>query len=79
MRSTGGPGGATIRAMKRFVVGLLICVLLFSAVGCKSWNVNVMNMQFKGEESFELSADEKIGVIVVLAAAVALAIFAASQ
>ncbi len=65
--------------MKRFVVGLLICVLLLSAGGCRSWNVNVMNMQFKGEEGFELSADEKIGVIVVLAAAVALAIFAASQ
>ena len=65
--------------MKRFVVGVLVCVLLLSVGGCKSWNVNVMNMQFKGEESFELSADEKIGVIVVLAAAVALAIFAASQ
>ena len=65
--------------MKRFVVGVLVCVLLLSVGGCKSWNVNVMNMQFKGEEGFELSADEKIGVIVVLAAAVALAIFAASQ
>ncbi len=65
--------------MKRFVVGVLVCVLLLSVGGCKSWNVNVMNMQFKGEESLELSADEKIGVIVVLAAGVALAIFAVSQ
>ena len=65
--------------MKRFVVGLLICVLLLSAGGCKSWNVNVMNMQFKGEESFELSADEKIGVIVVLAAAAALVFFATTN
>ena len=65
--------------MKRFVVGLLICVLLLSAGGCKSWNVNVMNMQFKDTEGSDLSGDEKIGVIVVLAAAVALAFFAASQ
>ncbi len=65
--------------MKRFVVGLLICVLLLSAGGCKSWSVNVMNMQFKDTEGSDLSGDEKIGVIVVLAAAVALAFFAASQ
>ncbi len=65
--------------MKRFVVGLLICVLLLSASGCKSWSVNVMNMQFKDTEGSDLSGDEKIGVIVVLAAAVALAFFAASQ
>ena len=55
-----------------------LLLLLALAAGCKGWNVNAFGVPIDGKErpepkvaaNFELTSEEKVGVIVVLAVAI---------